>query len=208
MDSRVFVNKEGKRFVNEGGRRDEMTRALFEQTDNYMWMIMDSDKYPTGEELNNFNESINSLVAEGRAFRGETLEELAGIIGVDYENLKAALDDYNKHCETLEKDAFGRTIYGTPIDTPPFYAAGRVPTVHHTMGGVHINEYAQVLNEMGGVIKGLYAAGEITGGIHGANRLGGNALTDLLVFRPHRRRKRGHGQIASCFGKTTTAKGL
>jgi urocanate reductase len=182
VDSRVFVNKEGNRFVNEGGRRDEMTRALFEQTDNYMWMIMDSDKYPTGEELNNFNESINSLVAEGRAFRGETLEELAGIIGVDYENLKAALDDYNKHCETLEKDAFGRTIYGTPIDTPPFYAAGRVPTVHHTMGGVHINEYAQVLNEMGGVIKGLYAAGEITGGIHGANRLGGNALTDLLVF--------------------------
>ncbi len=182
VDSRIFVNKEGERFVNEGGRRDEMTNALFEQTDNFMWMIMDSDKYPTGEELNNFNESINSLVAQGRAFKGETLEELAEKIGVPYENLKASLDLYNAHCESLETDAFGRTVYGTPIDTAPFYAAGRVPTVHHTMGGVRITPKAQVLHENGAIIPGLYAAGEITGGIHGANRLGGNALTDLLVF--------------------------
>lgn len=182
VDSRIFVNKEGRRFVNEGGRRDEMTIALFAQPDNFMWMIMDSDKYPTGEEKNNFNESINSLVAEGRAIKGETLEELAGKIGVPYENLKADIDAYNKSCETKEKDAFGRTIYGTPIDNGPFYAAGRVPTVHHTMGGARINRFAQVMSEMGGVIPGLYAAGEVTGGIHGSNRLGGNALTDLLVF--------------------------
>ena len=182
VDSRIFVNKEGKRFVNEGGRRDDMTNALFAQTDSFMWMIMDSDKYPTGEEKNNFNETVNSLVAEGRAYKGETLEDLAAQIGVPYENLKAALDDYNKHCETKEADAFGRTLYGTPIDTAPFYAAGRVPTVHHTMGGVRINEFAQVINENGKIIPGLYAAGEVTGGIHGANRLGGNALADILVF--------------------------
>ncbi len=182
VDSRIFVNKEGNRFVNEGGRRDEMTQALFEQTDSFMWMIMDADKYPTGEEKNNFNESINSLIAEGRAFKGETLQDLAETIGVPYENLKAALDVYNKHCETKETDTFGRTLYGTPIDTPPFFAAGRVPTVHHTMGGVRINEFAQVLNENGKIIPGLYAAGEVTGGIHGANRLGGNALADVLVF--------------------------
>lgn len=182
VDSRVFVNKEGSRFVNEGGRRDDMTNALFAQTDSFMWMIMDSDKYPTGEEKNNFNETVNSLVAEGRAFKGETLEDLAAQIGVPYENLKASLDDYNKYCETKEADAFGRTLYGTPIDTAPFYAAGRVPTVHHTMGGVRINEFAQVINEKGKIIPGLYAAGEVTGGIHGANRLGGNALADILVF--------------------------
>lgn len=182
VDSRIFVNKEGNRFVNEGGRRDEMTKALFAQTDSTMWMIMDSDCYPTGDEVNNFNESINSLVAEGRAFKGETLEELAAAINIPVENLKAALDGYNKHCESKETDTFGRTIYGTPIDTPPYYAAARVPTVHHTMGGAHINEKAQVISEMGNVIPGLYAAGEVTGGIHGSNRLGGNALTDLLVF--------------------------
>lgn len=182
VESRIFVNKEGNRFVNEGGRRDEMTKALFAQPDNLMWIVMDSDCYPTGEEKNNFNESVNSLVAEGRAVKGDSLEDLAKKIDVPYENLKAALDEYNKHCETKEEDQFGRTLYGPAIDNAPFYAAARVPTVHHTMGGAHINEYAQVLNENGQIIPGLYAAGEVTGGIHGTNRLGGNALTDLLVF--------------------------
>ena len=182
VDSRVFVNKEGHRFANESGRRDDMTRALFAQTDSFMWMVTDSDKYPTGKEKNNFNDWLNSLVADGRAIKGKTLRELADKISVPYENLKVTLDDFNRHCETGEADAFGRTLYGTPIDTPPFYAAGRVPTVHHTMGGVRINVFAQVISENGDIIPGLYAAGEVTGGIHGANRLGGNALTDVLVF--------------------------
>ena len=182
VESRIFVNKEGKRFVDEGGRRDQMTAALFEQPDSSLWIIMDSDNYPTGEEKNNFNESVNSLIAAGRAYKGETLEDLARQIGVNYDNLKAALDDYNAHCLSKEADAFGRTLYGTPIDNGPFYAAARVPTVHHTMGGVRITTEAKVVNERGDVIPGLYAAGEVVGGIHGTNRLGGNALTDILVF--------------------------
>ncbi len=182
VESRIFVNKEGNRFVNEGGRRDEMTHALFAQPDAYLWIIMDSDCYPTGEEVNNFNESVNSLIEQGRAFKGETLEDLAKAINVPYENLKAAVDEYNKHTESKEADEFGRTLYGPAIDNGPFYAAGRVPTVHHTMGGVRINTKAQVITENGEVIPGLYAAGEVTGGIHGTNRLGGNALTDILVF--------------------------
>lgn len=182
VETRIFVNAEGNRFVNEGGRRDEMTHALFAQTGAYLWVIMDSDTYPTGQEKNNFNETIDSLVEAGRAFRGETLEELCEKIDIPVENLKAALDDYNKHCETKEADAFGRTLYGTPIDNGPFYAGKRVPTMHHTMGGVHINAKTQVINELGQPIPGLYAAGEVTGGIHGSNRLGGNALTDILVF--------------------------
>ena len=182
VETRIFVNKEGNRFVNEGGRRDEMTAALFEQTDNWMWIIMDSDKYPTGDEKNNFNESVNELIAAGRAFKGETLEELAAQIGVPAENLVAAVEDFNAHVASGEPDAFGRTLYETPIDNGPFYAAARVPTVHHTMGGVRINTDAQVIDENGNVIPGLYAAGEVTGGIHGSNRLGGNALTDTVVF--------------------------
>ena len=178
----VYINKNGDRFVNEGGRRDEMTRALFAQPDNYMWIVTDAHAFPTGDVQNNFNESVDQLVSDGRAVKGETLEELAEKMQVPYENLKAALDNYNAHCATKDKDEFGRTLYGDPIDKGPFYASPRVPTVHHTMGGVRINEYAQVLNENQQIIPGLYAAGEITGGIHGANRLGGNALTDLLVF--------------------------
>lgn len=182
VETRIFVNKEGNRFVNEGGRRDDMTKALFEQPDNFMWIIMDSDTYPTGDEKNNFNETANELVAAGRAYKADTLEELAAQIGVPAENLIAAVDDFNAHVASGEPDQFGRTLYSTPIDNGPFYAAGRVPTVHHTMGGVRINQYAQVIDENGKVIPHLYAAGEVTGGIHGANRLGGNALLDTVVF--------------------------
>lgn len=182
VERRIFVNKNGDRFVNEGGRRDDMTKALFEQPDNWMWIILDSHCYPTGDEKNNFNESVNQLIAEGRAFKGETVAELAAAIGVPAENLQKALDDFNAHVKTKEPDAFGRTLYSDPIDKGPFYAAARVPTVHHTMGGVKINTNAQVINTSGEIIPGLYAAGEVTGGIHGKNRLGGNALADILVF--------------------------
>ena len=186
VETRIFINKEGNRFVNEGGRRDDMTRALFAQTDNTMWIVMDSDKYPTGDEKNNFNESANELVAAGRAVKADTLEGLAEQMGVPADALKAAVEDFNLYCEggakSGEKDSFGRSLFQTPIDNGPFYAAPRVPTVHHTMGGVKIDNDCRVLNESGEAIPGLYAAGEITGGIHGANRLGGNALTDTVVF--------------------------
>lgn len=182
VETRIFINKEGNRFVNEGGRRDEMTAALFQQPDYTLWIVMDSDKYPTGTERNNFNESIADLIAAGRAVKGETLDELAEAMGVPADNLKAAVEEFNKHVESKEPDEFGRTLYETPIDNGPFYAGPRMPTVHHTMGGVRINAAAQVIDENGQIIPGLFAAGEVTGGIHGANRLGGNALTDITVF--------------------------
>ena len=182
VERRIFVNKEGNRFVNEGGRRDEMTAALFEQPDFTMYIIMDSDCYPTGDERNNFNESANELIEAGRAFKADTLEELAKLINVPAENLVKSVDGFNAHVDDKSKDEFGRTLYSTKIDNGPFYAAPRVPTVHHTMGGVEINTKTQVIDTNGNVIPGLYAAGEVTGGIHGANRLGGNALTDTVVF--------------------------
>lgn len=182
VERRIFVNKNGDRFVDEGARRDVMTMALFHQPDNYMWIVLDSHCYPTGDEKNNFNESANELVAAGRAVKANSVEELAKAINVPADHLKAALDDFNKHVADKSKDAFGRTLYSTPIDKAPFYAAPRVPTVHHTMGGVKIDTGCHVYNTDGKIIPGLYAAGEVTGGIHGANRLGGNALTDTVVF--------------------------
>lgn len=182
VERRIFINKNGERFVNEGGRRDEMTLALFEQPDNYMWIVMDSDCYPSGAVKNNFNESIDELIEQGRAVKGDTLEELAAAMGVPADKLTAAVEDYNAHVESKTADDFGRTLYSTPIDDAPFYAAPRVPTIHHTMGGVKINTKTQVIDTEGNPIPGLYAAGEVTGGIHGANRLGGNALTETVVF--------------------------
>ncbi|AKL95934.1 fumarate reductase flavoprotein subunit [Clostridium aceticum] len=182
VENRIFVNKDGNRFVDEGARRDVMTKALMEQQDAYMWVIVDKHSYPTGDKKNNFNESIDELIAQGRAFKGDTLEELAEKIGVDPANLVNAVNEFNKIVEKGGPDAFGRTLFADKLDTAPFYAGARVPTVHHTMGGVEINESAQVLGTNGNVIPGLYAAGEVTGGIHGTNRLGGNALADIAVF--------------------------
>ncbi|KPU42331.1 urocanate reductase precursor [Oxobacter pfennigii] len=182
VENRIFVNKDGNRFVDEGARRDVMTKALFEQRDAYMWVILDKHSYPTGDTKNNFNETIDELVNKGRAYKADTLEELAKEISVNPENLVKAVEEFNKNVETKSADEFGRTLYKDKIDTAPFYAGARVPTVHHTMGGIEINTNGQVLDKSGNIIPGLYAAGETTGGIHGANRLGGNALVDTVVF--------------------------
>lgn len=192
VESRIFVNLDGNRFVNEGGRRDEMTLELFDQKDATMYIVMDSDTYPNGDENNNFGKRICDLVAAGRAFKADTLEKLAELMGVPAENLIQSVNEYNRHClgGDLEgqADEFGRTLFtdtnkvNNGINNPPYYAAKRVPTVHHTMGGVEINDNAEVLDTNGKVIPGLFAAGEVTGGIHGTNRLGGNALTDTVVF--------------------------
>ena len=114
------------------------------------------------------------------------LEELAEKMNVPADTLIAAVTEFNRHAEGGDlagtPDEFGRTLYKTPIDTAPFYAAARVPTVHHTMGGVKINTKAEVIGTDGKPIQGLFAAGEVTGGIHGANRLGGNAIADVYTF--------------------------
>lgn len=182
VENRIFVNKSGNRFVDEGARRDAMTKALLEQEDSFLWIVLDAKNYPTPETTNNFNETIEELIAQGRAFKGDTLEELAEKINVDAENLVQSVEEFNSAVKTGGPDEFGRTLFDTKIDTAPFYAAPRVPTIHHTMGGLEINTDAQVLNRNGEVIPGLYAAGEVTGGIHGSNRLGGNALAEITVF--------------------------
>jgi flavocytochrome c len=182
VENRIFVNKEGNRFVDEGQRRDVMTKALFEQKDTSMWVIVDKHSYPTGDVKNNFNETIDELVAAGRAYKADTLEDLAKQIGANPENLVKAVAEFNKAVEKGGKDALGRTLFKDKLDAPPYYAGARVPTVHHTMGGIEINTSAQVLDKDGKIIPGLYAAGETTGGVHGSNRLGGNALADMTVF--------------------------
>ncbi len=182
VEKRIYVNIEGNRFVDEGARRDTMTLALFNQPQKKLWIVVDAHSYPEGTVKNNFNETIDGLVADGRAFKGETVEELAEKIGVPPANLAATVAEFNKHVASKTPDAFGRTLYSVPLDKGPYYAGARVPTVHHTMGGIKIDAETQVIDVNGNVIPGLYAAGEVTGGIHGSNRLGGNALTDITVF--------------------------
>jgi flavocytochrome c len=182
VQDRFFVNKNGDRFVDEGGRRDDMSKALLEQPDSFMWVICDSQSYPNPQTTrNNFGETIAELIAAGRAYGANTIEELAAQIGVPAANLRKATDEFNAGVDS-GTDRFGRRLWRIKINQPPYYAGARVPSVHHTMGGIEINANAQVLNKSGQVIPGLYAAGETTGGVHGTNRLGGNALADVHTF--------------------------
>jgi flavocytochrome c len=182
VQDRFFVNKNGDRFTDEGGRRDDMTKALLQQPDSWLWVICDSQSYVDPDNTrNNFGETINGLIAAGRAYSGNTIEELAGKINVPAANLQAAFDEFNAGVDA-GSDKWGRTLWRIKIDKPPFYAGARIPTVHHTMGGVEINALAQVLDKSGKVIPGIYAAGEVAGGLHGTNRVGGNALADIHTF--------------------------
>ncbi|MDO5027383.1 MAG: flavocytochrome c [Tissierellia bacterium] len=178
------INKDGKRFMAEDGRRDVMTAALLEQEDQLSYVISSSEnKVEITEKMQTiWGDNIEDLVKEKKVFRADTIEELAEQINVDPQVLKETHDKFNKAAEEGKDEEFGRTLFGKPLVTGPFYASARVPTVHHTMGGLEINLQGQVLNKDGKVVENLYAAGEVTGGIHGGNRLGGNALVDIHVF--------------------------
>ena len=180
--NQLFVNNDGNRFVAEDARRDVLTRGLLEQPDQIMWILHDAHEYYNEEVKNDFNEAIGQLVKSGVVVKGETIEELAINMGVSPENLRATVDAYNEAVAGKTEDPMGKKLLQDPFDKGPFYASKRVPTIHHTMGGIEINTIAQVISKDGNVIKGLYAAGEVTGGIHGANRLGGNAIPDTVVF--------------------------
>lgn len=133
--------------------------------------------------LTNNGVSYAEEVEKGNMFVADTLEELAEKTGMDPDNLVAAVEEYNKNVEEgAISDSLGRTTFVNKIENGPFIAVPRKPSAHHTMGGVEINTDTQVLNTEGNVIAGLYAAGEVTGGIHGGNRLGGNAIVDTVVF--------------------------
>lgn len=180
--NQLFINKKGERFVAEDSRRDTLTEALLDQEDQTMWILHDAHEYYDEDVKNDFNESIGQLVENGTAVKGNTIEELAEQMNVDPKILKETVDAYNKAVKGETTDSLGKNLMEEPFDKAPFYASVRVPTIHHTMGGIEINTDTQVIDTSGNVIPGLYAAGEVTGGIHGANRLGGNAIPDTVIF--------------------------
>jgi urocanate reductase len=183
-DEQVFVNKEGKRFVSEYESRDVLAKAALEQTDATFYIICDQasagDPQPGGKNI--WGNDIDTLIAEGSVLKADTLEDLATQFGADPATFAAEIKKYNEYCATGADKDFGKVKLGGPIDVGPFYATVRTPSIHHTMGGLEINTLAQVLNADSAVIPGLYAAGEVTGGIHAGNRVGGNALVDIIVF--------------------------
>lgn len=179
VDSIIVVNKEGVRFVNEGERRDVLTAAILKQTDGVVYEINDAQIVG---EVNQWGENVETMIERGRVFKADTLEELAKMLDIDGAALVKTVEIFNSYVDQKNDPEYSRTLWDLKIEKAPFYGVKRSPSVHHTMGGLKINAYAQVLDTKDAIIPGLFACGEVTGGIHGSNRLGGNAITDIMVF--------------------------
>ena len=181
----IYVNKDGKRFVNELSRRDVLAKAALAQPDHTFFVVTcDQTNWVDKEGRNIYGIKVSDLLKQKKVFRGETLDELARNAGINAANLKATVKAWNEFCAKPTKDALGRTTCepDTKLPAGPYWATIMTPSVHHTMGGVQINADTQVLTKDGKVIPGLYAAGEVTGGIHGTNRVGANAIPDCLNY--------------------------
>jgi flavocytochrome c len=183
IDAAAFVNTDGKRFVSEDARRDVLAEGVLKQPKKVLLWIADE------KCTKRFSpEQTERILKEGLAFRAATLEELAQVLKAKFEipeqTFLETIKKYNEDAKGGKDQAFGKKPQNLkPIEQPPFYASPTQAGVHHTMGGLRTKgTTAQVLDRDGKVIPRLYAAGEVTGGVHGTNRLGGNATTDCIVF--------------------------
>ena len=174
-DGAILVNTEGKRFYDEVSTRDKVSAAIIAQPEKSAWLIVD-------QSMVDKSAVIAGYIKSGYTVTGATYEELAKAMGVDEATFTSTMNTWNQAVEAKSDAEFGRTSFANPLTTAPYYAIKITPAVHHTMGGIVINPKAEVLNEKGEAIPGLFAAGEVTGGVHGANRLGGNAVADFVVF--------------------------
>lgn len=182
-ETQVFVNSDGKRFVNEYSERDVLAKAALEQENQLFYIICDTNTagiLPNGTNL--WGDKIDDLIANESIYKADTLEELALQLGMDENALVDEIAKYNSYIEAGNDPDFAKTNFGPKIEVGPFYATPRSPSVHHTMGGLAIDTECRVLDANSNPIPGFYAAGEVTGGIHAGNRLGGNAIADIMTF--------------------------
>ncbi|WP_099221535.1 flavocytochrome c [Listeria costaricensis] len=172
----ILVNQDGERFVNEMDTRDKVSAAINENQDKDAYLIFDSGVKDRVKAVAQYEKM--GLVKEAK-----TVDELAKTTGLPAENLQATLDKWNQSVEAKSDADFGRaTGMDNALSAAPYYAIKIAPGIHYTMGGVKINPNTEVLNKDGQPIKGLYAAGEVTGGLHGDNRIGGNSVADIIIF--------------------------
>jgi fumarate reductase flavoprotein subunit len=172
----ILASQEGVRFVNEMDTRDKVSAAITALPEKSAYLIFD-------QGVRDRATAIDFYDKQGFVVEGKTIEELAKKIDMPEAKLKETLDQWNQEVNAKKDSQFGRTTgMDHDLTKGPFYAIKIAPGIHHTMGGVKINTKTEVLKEDGTPIKGLYAAGEVTGGIHGANRIGGNAVADIIIF--------------------------
>ncbi|MBI9105340.1 MAG: flavocytochrome c [Spirochaetales bacterium] len=171
----ILVNSEGWRFTDELGFRDVLSREILAQRAKSANLIFDRN-------IRDSLTATDTYFALNLISRADKLEDLADLLSINPRGLVEAVARYNSLQAGRGDEDFGRNNLPRSIIDPPFYGIRVAPAVHHCMGGLRINEKTEVLTQSGLPIGGLFAAGEATGGIHAANRLGGNSLTDAVTF--------------------------
>lgn len=178
----ILVNKQGNRFVEELDTRRKISMAIKEQQDSIAYQIWDEDSMQKSKVLQDHKIEYDNLIENKKMIKANSIEEIADFFDLDKENLKQTIEKFNKDSENGKDTLFNLRRLGFKIEKAPFYCLKAVPAVHHTMGGLKINKEAKVLNTKAQEIDGLFAAGEVTGGIHGNNRLGSVSIADITVF--------------------------
>lgn len=172
----ILVSQKGQRFVNELDTRDKVSAEIIKLPEHYAYILFD-------QQVRNENKAVEEYVSHDLVVQADTIKDLADKLSIDSNTLSQTVERYNQFAETKRDEDFGRTTgMRHPINKVPFYAIKIAPGVHHTMGGVTINTDTQVLDTDKHVIQGVFAAGEVVGGVHGANRIGGNAVADIIIF--------------------------
>lgn len=181
VESVIFVNKNGDRFVAEDQRRDVIADAILSAPTKVVFGIRDAAGYDAMKA--GAKKAFDGAYSTGDAVKADTLDDLALKLQIPAENLKRAVAEYNAAVDS-KKDPFGRKpeVLIQKIEKGPFFAGRLTMAVHHTMGGLAINPKAEVVDRYGKPIPGLYAAGEVTGGVHGTNRVGGNAVAEIFTI--------------------------
>ena len=174
-DGAILVNAEGNRFIDEVGTRDVVSAAEIAQPGSFSWLVVD-------QKMVDASSVIQGYINRGFMFSGDTYEALAEALEIPADAFAATMDTWNGYVAEKNDPDFGRTSFAQPLDTAPYYAVKVTAGIHHTMGGLKIDTETHVIGTDGEIIPGLFAAGEVTGGVHGGNRLGGNAVADFVVF--------------------------
>ncbi len=172
----IFVNQAGERFTSEMQTRDVLSSAILEQPEKYAYLVFD-------QRVMDSMKALQENYEKGIITKGDDIAALAKAVEIDEAVLAETIDSWNKAVADKKDAQFGReTGMDEDLSKAPYYAIKVSPAVHYTMGGIMIDTQTQVIGTDGEIISGLFAAGEVTGGVHGANRLGGNAVADIMVF--------------------------
>lgn len=178
----ILVNLEGKRFVEELERRDVISFAVTEQTGGVSYMFWDEASMQASGVAASHQQEYDDLIRRGKLVKADTIEDACAFFGINSEELKATVERYNQYAADGKDLEFNKRGTLTAFTDGPYYIMVSTPAIHHCMGGLKINTDAQVINENGEIIPGLFAAGEVTGDIHGTNRLGSDAIADIIVY--------------------------